>query len=339
MDLKMSKKICYFDNLKNIKVNSNGYWLGAFELYGEVVAFDITRMRSRIFSWIEKMKIKKEMRDFSPDHIHFGGSAKNNKKMPVSFVKWVRAEFPKAKITYFFGDGYNNDAYFKQVEAYADAFFMTNTSFLKNRKYRYMICPVPACMEREWVDDKETDLVFIGNNYNKARLKGISELRKKFNIRVFGSGWPEEFGAYYVYYDGEYADVCAKARIVMADPAGPVCMHSADTYCVKNMPGYQKGCCRYRECPNFSEMVAYLSNRTANTMLACAVHLVPYIKDIEKYFDNWQDIVWYHNDGERDGIIRHLLDNPDKCKVISLSAREKARNFIFEKAAETVLNA
>ncbi len=85
-------------------------------------------------------------------------------------------------------------------------------------------------------------------------------------------------------------------------------------------------------------MVAYLSNRTANTMLACAVHLVPYVKDIEKYFDNWKDMVWYNNDEERDDIIRYLLDNPEKCKEIALSARRKARNFTFEKAADNVLN-
>lgn len=338
MDLKMNKKICYFDNLKNIKVNSTGYWLNAFEKYGEVVAFDITKMRSRLFSWIEKMKIKKEMRLFSPDHIHFGGSAKSNKKMPVKFVQWVRSEFPKAKITFFFGDGYNNDEYFKKLEDYVDAFFMTNTSFLKNHKYRYMICPVPACMEREWVENKETDLVFIGNNYNKARFKSICELREKFNLRIYGNNWPQEFGAYYVYYHENYSDACSSAKIVMADPAGPVCMHSADTYCVKNMPGYQKGYCRHRECPSFSEMVAYLSNRTANTMLACAVHLVPYVKDIEKYFDNWKDMVWYNNDEERDDIIRYLLDNPEKCKEIALSARRKARNFTFEKSADIVLN-
>lgn len=32
-------------------------------------------------------------------------------------------------------------------------------------------------------------------------------------MRVYGNDWPPEFGAYYVYYDKDYADVCANSWI------------------------------------------------------------------------------------------------------------------------------
>lgn len=47
-------------------------------------------------------------------------------------------------------------------------------------------------------------------------------------------------------------------------------------------------------------------------MLACAVHLVPYVKEIENHFENWKDIVWYRNDEERDEIMNATLSNPEK---------------------------
>lgn len=322
-----------------MKVNSNGYWLRAFEEYGEVRIFDINRMKSRLTGFVEKARIRKEMLEFKPDHVHFGGSAKTPRKMPPEFVRWVRKSFPSARITFFYGDGYNIEKYYDSIEENVDAFFMTNTSFVKDPRYNFLICPVPAELEREWRPDKENNIVFIGNNYNRDRFAAVSQLMKKFGMKVYGNDWPQEFGAYHVYYDKDYAEVCSKSWIVMADPAGPLCRNSDGGRCVSpdRNGTYTKGVCRDRSCNRYSEMTAYLSNRTANTMLACAVHLVPYVKEIENHFQNWKDIVWYRTDEERDEIIGELLANPAKCEEIAKAAVIKAREFTFENAVKKVL--
>lgn len=335
----MKKKIYYFDNFKNIKVNSNGYWLRAFEEYGDVRMFDINRMKNRLTGFFEKARVKKDMLSFAPDCIHFGGSAKTPRKMPPDFVKWARETFPEARITFFYGDGYNIEEYYNSIENHVDAFFMTNMSFVKDSRYNFLVCPVPAELERQWNPVKENNLVFIGNNYNRDRFAAVNHLREKFGMRVYGNDWPPEFGAYHVYYDKDYADVCANSWIVMADPAGPLCRNSDGDKCVAvdSKGTYSKGVCRDKTCNRYSEMAAYLSNRTANTMLACAVHLVPYVKEIENHFENWKDIVWYRDDEERDEIIEYLLSNPEKCREIAVGAALKARNFTFEKAAARVI--
>lgn len=333
------KRICYFDNFRNITVNSNGYWLKAFEQHGKVLAFDINRMKNRLTGFIEKNRIRKEMLAFSPDHIHFGGSAKTPRKMPPEFVRWVRKTFPGARITFFYGDGYNIEQYYNSIEDNVDAFFMTNTSFIKDSRYNFLVCPVPSELERKWLPEKENDIVFIGNNYNKERFEAVSHLREKFGMKVYGNDWPPEFGAYHVFYDRDYAEVCAKSWIVMADPAGPLCRNSDGDRCIASdrTGKYSKGVCRDRSCNRFSEMTAYLSNRTANTMLACAVHLVPYVREIGNHFENWKDLVWYHSEDERDKIIAELLSDPEKCRRIAISAVEKAKKFTFERAVIKIL--
>lgn len=330
-------RICYLDKLSSMKVNETRYWLGSLEAHGEVFAFDTYRMKSRVKGCFEKQKVKRRMKDFSPTHIHFGGNAKNERNMPTGFVKWVRENFKDSRITFFYSDGYSIEDYYSRIEDFVDEFFLTTTSFLKNDKYKFMLYPAPAEMERSWQANKSSDLVFIGNNYNRQRFMAVDELRDRFGIKVFGDDWPRSYNAYHVFYDKDYADICSKSWIVMADPAGPVCMYSADTYCVKKMPGHQKGYCRNRKCEHYEEMTAYVSNRTTNTMMACAVHLIPYVKGIEDYFDNWKDLVWYHSTKERDEIIRELLSDPEKCRQIAVSAVQKARGYTFDRAVKRIL--
>lgn len=145
----IEKKIYYFDNFKNIKVNSNGYWLRAFEEYGDVRMFDINRMKNRLTGFFEKARVKKDMLSFAPDCIHFGGSAKTPRKMPPDFVKWARETFSEARITFFYGyRRYNIEEYYNSIEKHVDAFFMTNMSFVKDSRYNFLVCPVPAELEK-----------------------------------------------------------------------------------------------------------------------------------------------------------------------------------------------
>lgn len=327
------RRICYFDNLTHR--NSNHYWLAAFQKMGEVQTHDVYQIvRNR--TWCS---VPKKVKEFHPTHIHFGGSVKHGSIVSVGFVRWLREQFPGARVTYFFGDGYNKMAYYYLVEPYVDNVYMSNSEWTNGEKFQYMPCPAPAENVRPWTDQKRYDVVFIGNNYNPDRLKETLELKKKFNLTVFGNGWPPVLGSLGAVAFEKYSDICASAKIVMADPAGPMCKHSDGGTCFKGNPDnlYTTGLCRAYTCSAYAPIRGYLSNRLANTLIAGTVHMTPYVEGIEEMFTK-DELVCYKTKSERDRMIKDLLANPERCKKISLAGQKKVlEHLTYEKCARRIL--
>lgn len=326
-------RLCYFDNFTGN--NSNGYWFRSFSKLGEAIKFDIVPI-NRNRTW---MSVPKRVREFEPTHIHCGGSVKHGSLVPVGFIRWARQTFPGARITYFFGDGYNKMAYYRMLEPYVDNVFMSNSEWCDGNKYLYMPCPAPEENVREWTDEKKYDLVFIGNNYNADRLRFIRELSKKYNVTVFGERWPSDLNCPGSVPFSQYSDICSQAKIVMGDPAGPICCNSTGQECLVGDPDglWTKGLCRAYTCSKYAELSGYLSNRLANTLIAGTVHVVPYVKDIDKAFSS-EEVVWYRDDKERDQLITELLASPTRCKQIALAGQKKIlEELTFDKCARRIV--
>ncbi len=328
-------KICYFDNFTS--QNSNDYWYKAFKRLGAVTKFDVIPINKNQ----EWATIPKKVRSFQPTHIHFGGSIKHGSIVSVGFIRWIREAFPHVRITYFFGDGYNKMAYYKMLEPYVDKIFMSNSKWSDGQKYTYTPCPAPQENIREWMDKKKYDVVFIGNNYNADRLQNLKALAKNFNVTVFGQRWPAEMKSPGPVSFEDYSNVCSQAKIVLADPAGPMCANSTGQECLAGDPDklWTKGLCRAYTCSAYEELAGYLSNRLANTLIAGTVHLVPYVEGLEEHWTNFEDFVWYHNDKERNQLIKKLLADPELCKKIALTGQRKVfKNYTYDKCAAQFLN-
>jgi RimJ/RimL family protein N-acetyltransferase len=311
-------KVAYFDNFTGN--NSNGYWFKAFETLGEVTKFDVIPI-NRNRTWAS---VPKRVRDFEPTHIHCGGSIKHGSIVPVGFIRWIREAFPGVRITYFFGDAYNKMPYYTMLEPYIDNVFMSNSKWCRTDKYVYMPCPAPKENVRKWTDRKKYDVVFIGNNYNADRLKTIRDLAKKFNVTVFGERWPTDLNCPGSVSFAQYSDICSQAKVVVGDPAGPICSRSTGSECLEGDPDklWTKGLCRAYNCRAYEELSGYLSNRLANTLIAGTAHVVPYVEGIEEAFSE-DELIWYRDKRERDEIIGELLSNPARCKEVALAGQRK----------------
>lgn len=327
-------RICYFDNFTH--ANANRYWLRAFQALGEVKTFDVHQIvKNR--TW---MAVSKRVRDFCPTHVHCGGSVKHGSIVSIGLIRWIREQFPGVRITYFFGDGYNKMAYYEALEPYVDNIFMSNSGWCRNDKYIYMPCPAPAENVRPWTDKKLYDVVFIGNNYNPDRMRSLLSVAKKFNLTVFGSNWPPKFRCPGSLSYDKYSDICSQARVVLADPAGPICSQSTGGECLAGNPDrlYTKGLCRAYKCSAYKELSGYLSNRLANTLIAGTVHITPHVDGIEKVFTSDELVCYSGGDRERDRIIGELLSDQARCKEIALAGQKKVLEILtFDQCARQIL--
>lgn len=330
----MRKRICYFDNFTH--ANSNGYWRSCFEKIGEVKTFDVWQI-ARNHTWVA---LPKAIREFNPTHVHCGGSVKHGSIVSVGLIRWIREQFPGVRITYFFGDGYNKMSYYEMLEPYIDNIFMSNSEWCRTDQYIYMPCPAPAENMREWVDEKKYDVVFIGNNYNAERMRSLASVNRKFGLTVFGSGWPSEFNCPGSLPFTQYSDVCSQAKIVLADPAGPICAHSTGGECLVGDPDkiYKPGLCREYECSAYKELRGYLSNRLANTLISGTVHVAPYVEGIEEIFTADELVCYKGGYQERDKVIAELLTDSERRKKIALAGQKKIlESLTFDKCARKIL--
>jgi len=310
--------------------SSNSYWLTEFQKRGVVVTYDILQIKDDL------KEFKEAVLKFKPTHIHFGGSVKSAGYMPPILIREIREACSNTRITFFYGDAYNEEKYYHDLAPYASEIFMSNASF----NYTYMPCPAPKENTRQWQDDKKYDIVFIGNNYNQERLNLIKQL-SKFKIVIFGNKWPDEVDCRGIVSLADYPNVCAQAWIVFGDPAGPVCERSGRDECTVGNPDslYDSPLCRSRSCSEYEDLNAYLSNRLMNTLISGSVHLAPYVKGMEQYWIDRQDLVWYKTEQERDKAIEELLNSPELCKEIASSAQSKVlKKYTFEKCARRILN-
>lgn len=331
---KETMKICYFDRFTGN--NSNYLWLKSFRKTGDVLNFDISKLRH------SKIRcVKKEMLLFSPTHIHFGGSAKSCRSVPKAFVIWVRQTFPNSRITFFYGDAYYNE-YHASIVEYVDKVYTTNKSCLTSSKFEFMICPSDPEVYRPTTQIKKYDLIFIGDNTHLGRKQKIQWIADQYNMDVYGKGWKDVVGQSWkgVLDLSRYSETLTQYKIALSDCSGELCQYThIEGRCqLKHDDFYQSPRCQNQKCPYFQSLSAYFSNREINTLMCGVMCLTPFKKGMDTIFQNRQHVVWYKDENEMCGLIDHYLEHEIERENIAQQGQEFVlSHYTFEKSARKIL--
>ncbi|MCK4352474.1 glycosyltransferase [candidate division WOR-3 bacterium] len=297
-------KIFYIDDFA--PEHSNFYWLKNFQKFGEVKIFDIRQQNQEL--------IAKKVMSFEPEHIHLGGSVKNN--MVSSQLLYKFKQKLNCTISAFYGDA-SYSVYHSRLAEVVDYIYVSNKTHIKlNKKkghsnFEYMPCPTDPDIFNHQKCKKAYDIVFIGNNNQASRLPLLEKLANNFNLKVFGNGW-EGTGLNYgrPVYGRTFSKVCNKAKI---------CLGILDNKWVK--------------------LEAYFSNRLANTLAARSFYLQRYTHGIEKVFANQKHLLWYKSEKELIELIKYYLVHETEREKIALEGQQEVyKKYTYEKSVQRILN-
>jgi hypothetical protein len=321
-------KICYLDTF--CPEHSGRFWLKAFQEHGEVRTYEVGGLRS-------VSNVLKDIVAFNPEHIHFGSSTQSEKTFKLTDIGWLKKK-TDAVISFFYGDGYYRP-YFYELAEIVDKIFVTNKNLCWKPNIHYTLCPAPKEMAVDLaVRPEKYNLVFIGNNYNPIRRKCIYAINRFYPLTVFGNGWKKRKidtkGP--INYE-DYPKVCQSSKIVLGDPAGPICFYSGRRCGVGNpdrvhTPGY----CRAYQCSKYTELEGYVSNRVSNILISGGVCLTPYVKGLENAVVNSLHLWWYEDWNEFEVLVKRLIT--EDTQHIREAGREFAlENYTFEAIVQRIL--
>ena len=326
----VTKRIAYLDTF--CPEHSGRFWKKAFEEYGTVGTIEIGGLKD------VKRTIRRVI-NFRPDHIHFGGSTQSEKTFKISDILGLK-EKTGATITFFYGDGYYRWPYFSELADAVDGIYVTNSNLCKKSNIHHTLCPAPIEMAIDYkAQPMKHELVFIGNNYNSARRKHIYAIHKLYPLTVFGAGWKKRRvnarGS--ISYE-DYPKVCQSSKVVLGDPAGPICYYSDQKCGVGNPDGlHSRGYCRAYECSEYTELEGYVSNRVSNILMSGGVCLTPYVKGLEKLVTNGKHLQWYKDWKQFQELVKHLI-NTDMSQMREAGQAFMLENYTFEKVARRILD-
>ena len=296
-------RIFYIDHFT--PTNSNFYWLKAFKNFGPVETFDIRKKRNA--------KIKKRILGFNPNHIHLGGSVKEN-MVPPSLLSEVRDALG-CTISAFYGDA-RYSSYHSELAKVIDYVYISNRSHIKINEenglenFKYMPCPTDPDVFGYEQCEKIYDLVFIGNNNQPARLPLLKRLASIFNLKVFGNGWKGTGLDHGVpVYGKEFSRVCNMAKI---------CLGSMD--------------------PEWTVLEACFSNRLVNTLATRCFYIQTYTPRLETVFTNLKHLVWYTDEEDLVELIKYYLKNESEAEEIAVEGQKEVyEKYTYEKSVGCIL--
>lgn len=295
-------KIFYIDLFR--KVNSNPYWLKAFQRLGETRAFDIRE---------DIRNLDPLLRGSAPDHVHLGGSVKKGLIRPETLAR-VKAD-TGCTITAFYGDA-RYSPYHCRLAPVVDAIYINNKTHLKKNRalgytnFHYLPCPTDPEVFRPIEGRKRYDLLFIGNNNSTSRTRLLGEIHARFRLTVVGRGWEgSPFSALPEAYGEDFSMLVGQAKILLGliDEA-------------------------------WIGLEACFSNRLVNTLACGAFFIQRYTPGLESLFKNHEHLVWYHKEDELFSQIHRYLDSPSERERIGAAGRSLVlENFTYDRAVRTIL--
>lgn len=330
------KRIAYLDTF--CPEHSGRFWLKAFQKYGEVQAHEVGRLTN-------VRHVLNAIKAFQPTHIHFGSSTQSEKTFKFADVKELKRT--GAKITFFYGDGYYRPYYLELAEI-ADKIYVTNINLCQKPNMHFTMCPAPKEMSTDYkTSPSKYGLVFIGNNYNPIRRKCINAINKFYPLTVFGKGWKKrKLDARGPVSYEDYPKVCQSSKIVMGDPAGPICYYSGRRCGAGNPDGlHVPGYCRAYKCSMYTQLRRYVSNRISNILMSGGVCLTPYVGGMERMFgpsafgqgvENGKYLWWYKDWKEFEVLVKKLMTE-DMSHVREAGRKFMLENYTFEALVERIL--
>jgi len=336
----MPIRILYYDSFE--RNNSNFFWKASFEKLGSVFIADCNPLRLNPPTALKYLT--NLVKSFNPTHLHLGGSVKNEKYIPIDILKQFRSENKELnRVTWFYGDAYNNSKVQMDRIDYVDNIYITNKSHLTTPKAKTVLCPYNNDVYKPFNNiKKQHDLVFVGNPHNKVRVKEIESLSKKFDLHVYGDNrWKE----YNVNYKGAlrhnaFSQILSKYKIALGDPAPVPCkwidLKEEKRSCHNKLPLFSSPVCTRTDCSGYAGLEGYFSNRIVNVMASGVFHLTSYVDGAE-IFEDKKDLAFYNDNDERDSLIVYYLKNDDKREKIALNGYDKVKTYTFDNLARKII--
>lgn len=301
--------------------NSNKYWLDAFKKYiPNIIHYDIIKK--------DPKQILVEILLKEPDHIHFGGSIKNEKKFPIKYIHRLKEHLPNTKITFFYGDAYYSN-YHRDIIKYIDKLFISHKPNDIKDKIEYMPCP--TYMDSTSTDkEKIYEVSFIGNNYSDDRLKDLKKISKICDLTVIGKNWENtglKFRNFVSYKN--FSDIVSKSKFCLGSTLYIPCEWNSSSCSPKTKLCHNKNCSKYR-----SEY-GYFSNRIMNLCgcSGCVLHI--YGEGLDKIFTDTINIIFFDNlKNLKEKIQNYSLNDTIK---IGKNAYNLSRNYTFNKISEKII--
>ena len=161
--------------------------------------------------------------------------------------------------------------------------YMTDACDRHDHKIRYPLLPL-------W----KSDLAFIGAaRKDEPRVSLVKKLSSICKVKTYGKNW-NQFGIKPTLSSVSpwgYARICGGSKIILG----------ADQE--NNIPGYW-------------------SNRLWLTLGCGGFLLTNYVPGMERYFNNREHLVWYHDEQECISLVKEFLAKPDERKRIARQGYE-----------------
>ncbi len=308
------KNLFKYKKRKDIKIfyidyftpeNSNFYWLRAFRKVGQVMIFDVGKDNLK--------KLQSKILDFKPDHIHLGGSVKDNHITP-QFLAGLKEKL-NFTASAFYGDGSYSFYHFKLAEI-VDYIYLSNKTHIKINQerglnnFKYMPCPTYPDIFNHQKGRKIYEIIFIGNNNRSERLILLKKIAERYNLRVFGNGWEKtglDWGS--PVYGKDFSRICSQAKICLGEKQ-----------------------------PSCAELEACFSNRLINTLATGSFYVNPYSRNLESIFTNREHLVWYENEEELFKLIDYYLENPrERERIAREGQKEVYAKYTYDKSVKIIL--
>ena len=177
---------------------------------------------------------------YKPDQIHYGGSVKNAKLVPLSTYKMVQKSYPTILQSVSYGDLYTSN-YIKERANFVNV--TTDSYFSEQPKPSVLWFPLTlharlldeyAPSKIGW-NDKSYDLVFCGSNKDTRHEMLLYLHEKGIKIDVWGEGWEgSPFNIHPQCSILESYKIYQQSKLVLNEMIDDYCHHNGFNTCEKS---------------------------------------------------------------------------------------------------------
>jgi len=316
------KTIFYIDRIT--QQNENLIWEAAFKRHFEkVYSYKLGSFTIR--------KLRKDVEKYNPDMIHYGGSIKKEKQIPIDFYKEMHKK--GIRQTVYYADVYYNPYNFERAK-YCNALHFTNYAFVRHPIFYFPSPCEPSLNDNSKEYDKKYDVVFIGSNGHPGRGEMLEKIAQAgIDVHVWGRGWNDR--KYLFNYHGNIWPfekaylIYNEAKITLDDVSHCYCRYThIDRKCEKNSPYYTPSICNRIDCPLYMPTIAYFSNRlviaaSAGTCIVCGRR-----NGIDLIFPD--DSIIYANMDNIISKVEYCLKNENLRKIVGENAKKIAMKYRYD---------
>jgi spore maturation protein CgeB len=226
----------------------------------------------------------------------------HNQLIPAEWFGEIKAMYPDIKISLMSVDMRNHlDIATLAAGKHADVCFQKGRQ--KLYQDRGLNCQIlqegytDLLFHRKDNISKEFDLVFAGGFYpgrefpaTQERVNALGFLCRKFDMRVFGTGWerilPQKNVGGFIELP-QVNDVYNASKVVL-------------------------------NINHYNDIEHYWSIRMIEGMASGSMMLTKYVPGLEKYFSNFKELVWFYSLSDCIALLEHYLNNEAEREAIAI---------------------